>query len=857
MIIEQYEKEHLRALRPHLAKCTVLLKKNGDFPLEAPCPVALYGSGARKTLKGGTGSGEVNSRFYVNVETGLEKRGFTVTTKGWLDEYDRISAEAHEAFRSKIRKDAKAHHVPAVIEGMGAVMPEPEYSLPLNGEGDTAVYVLSRICGEGNDRQMEAGDVFLTDTEIRDILACAENYSRFMLVLNTGGPVDLTPVLSVPNILILSQLGVDTGLVLAGILLGKMVPSGKLSTTWTTPEDYPIIGDFGDINDTRYREGIYVGYRYFDSVAKKVLFPFGYGLSWTEFELSCGIPSAEGEEISVPVTVKNTGSSPGQEVVQLYVSVPEGRLDQPFQMLAGWRRTGTIKPGESETVTIRFALSELASYDTENARYVLEEGDYILRTGADSRRTAVAGIVQLTGEAVVMQTENALGTPDFTDWKPRWPFSNRTTDASPLCSDNSPTTDASPLCSEDAPKKYDASPCVCENEKINDEPADQGKDLRYGDIPRLQVRPEDIEERKAGLQPEDIPQEIKALTDEELCYMNTGAFNPKGGLMSIVGTASSSVAGAAGETSTKAKDIFPVPLVMADGPAGLRLSRRYAKTKKGIKNLGLVFPESMLELLPAPAVFFLEKMRYRPRKGDVICGQYATALPIGTAVAQSWDPLFAEICGDIVGDEMVRFGVNLWLAPALNIHRNILCGRNFEYYSEDPLLSGRIAAGITRGVQKHPGRSVVIKHFAANNQEQNRYNNNSQVSERAMREIYLKGFARCIREAHPYALMSSYNLLNGIHTSERYDLTETVLRGEMGFDGVVMTDWLVAGMMNKASKHPAAAAGAIAAAGESLIMPGSKKDVEALLAALADGSLTRGDLERNATRLLGLYRKLV
>ena len=809
MIIEKYEKDHLKALRPHLSKCTVLLKKDGVFPLDAPCPVALYGSGARRTLKGGTGSGEVNSRFFINAETGLEKSGFTVTTKEWLDEYDRIREEAHAAFLDEIRKNAKAHHVPAIVEGMGAVMPEPEYSLPIDGEGDTAVYVLSRICGEGNDRRMEEGDVFLTDTEIRDILACAERYSRFMLVLNTGGPVDLTPVLSVPNILILSQLGVDTGLVLARILLGKMAPSGKLATTWTTPEDYPIIGDFGDLNDTRYREGIYVGYRYFDSVSKKVLFPFGFGLTWTEFELSCGTPGAEGEQILVPVTVKNTGALPGQEVVQLYVSAPEGRLDQPFQMLAGWSRTGTIKPGEEETVTVRFALSELASYDSENARYVLEEGDYILRTGADSRHTETAGVVRLTGEAVVMQTENALGTPDFTDWKPR----------------------------------------NARNEKTAAGDA--------GAVPHIEIRPEDIEKREPRSFKEAIPPEIKALTDEELCYMNTGGFNPKGGVMSVIGNASVTVAGAAGETSTRVKDIFQKPLVMADGPAGLRLSRRYVKTKKGIRSLGLMFPESMMELLPVPAVRLLEKMRYRPRKGDEVLGQYAAALPIGTAIAQSWDPAFAELCGDIVGEEMERFGVNLWLAPALNIHRNILCGRNFEYYSEDPLISGRMAAGITRGVQKHPGRSVVIKHFAANNQEQNRYNNNSQVSERAMREIYLKGFALCIREAHPHALMSSYNLLNGTHTSERYDLNETVLRGEMGFDGVVMTDWLVAAMMNKTSKHPAAAAGAVAAAGESLVMPGSKKDVEALLAALAGGSLTRDDLERNIARLLRLYRKLV
>lgn len=805
MVIQQFEKEHLKALRPHLAKCTVLLAKNGDFPLDEAGEVALYGSGARRTLKGGTGSGEVNSRFFVNIEKGLEKSGFTVTTKAWLDEYDQVVRKAREDFLKEIRRRAKEHRVPAVIEGMGAVMPEPEYSIPVDGAGDTAVYVLSRICGEGNDRRMEDGDFYLTETEIRDIRACAERYERFMLVLNTGGPVDLTPVADVPNILILSQLGVDMGLVLARLLLGKMVPSGKLTTTWAGADDYPVIGDFGDINETRYREGIYVGYRYFDSAGRRVIYPFGYGLGYTEFELMLGTPSAFGEEISLPVTVKNAGAYKGREVVQLYVSVPEGRLDQPFQVLAGWAATGLLEPGEEETVTVRFRMSELASYDEENARYILEAGQYILRAGASSRDTAPSGIVELAGEAVVLQTKSALGTPDFKDWRPNG---------------------------------------------LREEALPEG-------LPALAIRPEDIEERQLA-EPDEMEPEVKSLSNEELCFMNVGAFDPKAGFLSIIGSASQSVAGAAGETATAAPDIFKKPLVMADGPAGLRLSRRYVRTKNGaVKSLGASLPESFEGLLPKPAVMLMNAMGYKPKKGDVFGEQFATAIPIGTAIAQSWDPEFAELCGDIVGSEMERFGVHMWLAPALNIHRNVLCGRNFEYYSEDPLISGRMAAGIARGVQKHPGRSVVIKHFAANNQEYNRYQNNSCVSERAMREIYLKGFAICIREGRPHALMSSYNLLNGQHTSEREDLNEQVLRREMGFDGVVMTDWLVAGMVDsKGMRYPGAKAGAIAAAGESLLMPGSKKDVEALKAALSDGTLTRERLEKNVSRLCRVYREL-
>ena len=287
MELLDYEREHLAVLRDSLAECTVLLKSDGSFPIETAGELALYGSGARQTVKGGTGSGEVNSRFFINVEDGLEQAGFRLTTKAWLDAYDNMRVQARKAFLAEIKKKAKEHHTNAIVEGMGAVMPEPDYELPLDGAGDTAVYVLGRISGEGNDRQAIPGDILMTQTEIRDILQLQKQYRRFILVLNVGGPVDLSPVQAeVQNILLLSQLGVETGAVLADILLGKTNPSGKLTTTWAAWENYPAVGDFGEADDTRYREGIYVGYRYFDSAGKSPLFPFGYGLSFTEFELS-------------------------------------------------------------------------------------------------------------------------------------------------------------------------------------------------------------------------------------------------------------------------------------------------------------------------------------------------------------------------------------------------------------------------------------------------------------------------------------------------------------------------------------------------------------------------------------------
>lgn len=353
----------MEMLRKHLGECCVLLKSNGDFPLKEAGKIAAYGSGVRKTIKGGTGSGEVNSRYFTTVEEGLLEAGFEITTNDWLDAYDKVYADAYEKFRQTIKQRAKQNHTNVIMEGMGAVMPQPEYNLPLNGQGDVAIYVLSRISGEGNDRRCEAGDVFLSESEKRDILALHKQYKKFMLVLNVGGPVDLSPVKAVDNILILSQLGVETGAALADILLGKNYPSGKLATTWTAWKDYCSIGEFGDKDDTRYKEGIYVGYRYFDSVGKRAMFPLGYGLGFTQFSVSGTEATVSGKQISVSATVENIGSFAGKEVVQVYVSSPQGKLDKPYQALAGFAKTKELQPEEETQVQICFALDELASFD--------------------------------------------------------------------------------------------------------------------------------------------------------------------------------------------------------------------------------------------------------------------------------------------------------------------------------------------------------------------------------------------------------------------------------------------------------------------------------------------------------------
>ncbi|MBO4888846.1 MAG: glycoside hydrolase family 3 C-terminal domain-containing protein [Firmicutes bacterium] len=806
MELYTYEREHLKKIRKYLPECTVLLKSNGDFPLTEAGKLALYGSGARYTIKGGTGSGEVNSRFSINAERGLKKVGFEITSGEWLDAYDEVRKQAEIQFYQDIKERARKKHTMAIMEGMGLAMPEPDYYLPLDAEADVAVYILSRISGEGNDRQAVEGDILLTETEKRDILKLNKKYDKFMLVLNVGGPVDLAPVAEVKNILVLSQLGVEQGLILGQILLGKAYPSGKLTTTWAAWDDYCKEGTFGDPDDTEYKEGIYVGYRYFDTVSKEPVFPFGYGLGYTTFELGKASVALDGEKVEVTVPVTNTGKFAGKETVQIYVTKPQGKLDQPYQVLAGFRKSGELLPGASEEVTVSFDMSSLASFLAEDAVYLLEAGPYILRAGTSSRDTSVAGVISLDEEIVVRKVKNALGDPGFEDWKPE----NTWESAVPV------------------------------------------------DTPILILDPASIKTEEIAYDPElPIDPLFSEMTDEELCYMNIGAFDPKGGILSVIGSASMTVAGAAGESASLFKDKGIPAMVMADGPAGLRLTKIYKTDGKKVYNEAGMLPESMEPLMPKAFLIGMKLLQPKAPKNAETKDQYCTAIPIGTAIAQSWNPEVAEVCGDVVGAEMERFGVNLWLAPALNIHRSILCGRNFEYFSEDPLVSGVFAAGITKGVQKHPTCGTTIKHYAANNQEFQRYTNNSHVSERAMREIYLKGFEICVKTSQPHALMTSYNLLNGTHTNERRDLTEDILRSEWGYEGIVMTDWVVSMMGSGKAAHRVSLSSFVAAAGGDLFMPGSPKDYKTLLAALKAGEVSRKQLEINATRVYRMALKLV
>lgn len=832
--MQPFEKEHIDTVRKAAPECTLFLKKDGTLPLDAPCQMALYGSGARKTIKGGTGSGDVNVRHFVTIEEGLQNAGFVITTKKWLDDYDALLASRRAEFVEQLKEEARQCGLNPVMYCMGKVMPEPEYEFALDAGGEMAVYVLARISGEGADRTMVVGDISLSETEIRDILALNTKYDKFVLVLNVGGMVDLEPVKEVKNILLLGQLGTPTGDVLADLLLGKSYPSGKLAMTWAPIGKYASTKGFGDMDDTLYTEGIYVGYRYFDTVHEKPDFPFGFGLSYTDFEISVKDTAVEAGKITVMAEVRNTGTFAGKETVQVYYSAPGGRLDKPYQELAAFCKTEELRPGEIACVTLCFDTADMVSYDTELAAYLLETGEYVIRVGNSSADTVPCCKVVLDETAVIKKVKNICPGCSFKDFVPGKIAKGVSVADIP----------AYPIYAKDMVQElvvYDEMPQEL-----------AGNACTWEDV-------------KSGRR--TIDDFVGSLDEKQLAYLSIGLFEDHAGMGSIVGAAAQSVAGAAGESSQRLQDLGVPSLVMADGPAGLRLCTKY-KVVDG-KAKGVDTPlAGFTDFLDSEQLRQMVAMAPRPSVEELaapINYTYCTAIPVGTALAQSFSEEVCRMCGDIVGDEMERFGIHLWLAPAMNIQRSPLCGRNFEYYSEDPLVSGLLAAAMTESVQSHKGCGVTVKHFALNNQETNRTASNSIASERAIREIYLKGFEICVRKAQPHTLMSSYNLVNGEHTCNSRDILTYVLRNEWGFQGMVMTDWYAAGgtmlgVSKGKSKHPAGSSAGCIHAGNDLVMPGMQADLDDMMDALSNPKhvypITKAQMQVTAKRVLETVLKL-
>lgn len=833
--VQPHEQEHAARIRNLGAECTLLLKSDGTFPMAEPERIAVYGCGVRRTIKGGTGSGDVNVRHFTTVEEGLENAGFVIASKEWLDGYDSVIAAARKAFVEGIRAQAKALGLNPIMLALGQTMAEPDYEFALDAEAKTAIYVLSRNSGEGADRKIAPGDIELSQTEIRDILAANEKYEKFMLVLNTGGLVDLSPVAEVRNILLLGQLGTPTGDILADLLLGKSYPSGKLAMTWAPINAYCSTKGFGDMDDTIYHDGIYVGYRYFDTAETKPTYHFGYGLGYTEFSVEARVTSADEKQFTVEAEVKNIGAFPGKETVQVYVSVPRGKLEQPYQKLVGFQKTKELKARESGLVTICVSTTDLASYDPESASEILEKGTYVVRVGSASDCTRPVAALRLDETAVIRKLRNICPYTIADEYHP-------SAEAAEELSSDLPVW---PLCAE----------------KFEEKPAGYSREPE--ELPAVEA----FSFEKVMTGERSVEEFAGTLNEKELASLCVGFYREGADLFSTIGAASAQLAGGAGETTALAERDVPA-LLMADGPAGIRVSTCYQFVDGEVRPMANPLAPYM-EFLGEEELRQMAAGASAPPQEELetpLYYQYCTAIPIGTSLAQSWNPDILRACGDIVGEEMEIFGVHFWLAPALNIQRSPLCGRDFEYYSEDPLLSGLCAAAVVEGVEKHPGCATVAKHFACNNQETNRYVSNSAVGERALREIYLKAFEICLRTRKPHAVMTSYNLVNGEHSCNSKDLLTYVLRDEWGYEGLVMTDWYVTqdilasagGREN--NKYPVASAAGCVAAGNDLTMPGDKTDVEDILKALrGEGHpypVSKALLQQRAMRVLEAVVKL-
>ena len=754
--ISKREIKNRSLAREVAAEGIVLLKNDNALPINVG-EVALYGPGSRKTVKGGSGSGDVHERHRVTIAEGLKNAVFAFPTTLWMDRF----VEKYEVDVARWRRDVEEK-----IKGFGPIqtmkmfdvihenpMPYPACTPilhdELTNECDTAIYVLSRQAGEGKDRRVEKGDYLLSDVEEESLKILSDHYKKLILVLNCGGVIDLSILdkVRIDAVIFYGQGGMEGGNALADILTGKVNPSGRLTDTWARNyEDYPSADTFGhrngDLENEEYSEGIYIGYRWFDKNEIKPRYEFGFGLSYTEFETK--VTSFENDKLIVDVT--NIGKIASKEVLQLYSSKPS--CDCEKKALVAFTKTGTIAPGATERIEIHFDLSKIATFDEGKSAFVIEKGEHTLILNDEE-----CGKINIKNETIVEKV--------------------------------SPIT-------QGAHEKY--------NEAFSDK----------------------------------VNNVLSKLSDEEKILLVVG------GGYSI--RCYNNVMGAAGRTCIKLLKKGIPNIILADGPAGLNVNQINAIGYEGFPR----YPDGLPEDWQWGYLKKLEPILKTKLGTKKTVYRYMTAWPSETVQAQTWSTDLIERLGEAVGNEMLEIGVSVWLAPGLNIHRNPLCGRNFEYYSEDPLISGKMAAAITRGVQSVGGVGVAQKHFCCNNQEDNRTGVSANISQRALREIYLRAFEIAVKEGKPWTVMSSYNRVNGKHVCNTYDLCTKVLRKEWGFSGLVMSDWNATEQCSYAEAINA---------GNDLIMPGTSAVAKQLEKELKAGKLDRKALNLSAGRVLELIFK--
>lgn len=793
----QRERDHKALARRAAAEGFVLLKNDNALPLTQK-KIALYGPGSRMTVKGGTGSGDVMERHSVSIEEGLRNAGFTFPTTLWMDRFEKKYHADIEGWRSGVEEKIKGFS-PIRSMAMFDVIhesPKPNPSCTpaledeLTDETDTAIYVLSRQAGEGGDRRCEKGDYLLSDMEMESLKLLSRHYKKLILILNCGSVMDLSILeeTRIDAVIFYAQGGMEGGNALADVLTGKVTPSGKLTDTWAYHYgDYPCSDTFGhrngDLTEEDYRENIYVGYRYFDSFGVVPRYPFGYGLSYTDFSVTASSVQVDGTQVTCDAAVKNIGKAySGKEVVQLYLQKPQEAFDCESKSLSAFGKSKLLAPGQEETIHLQFDLRDLAVYDEKTDSFLLPAGEYGLLLGSNALHVRPIAVLVVKETAVVERVKRI--SPE----------------------------------SRSFPRMETHLPCARYDETLPHFTVEAPKPISH-------------EVKK----PEQPSGKIKALlaklTDVEKVHLVVG-----GGYNM---TCYNNAMGAAGRTCTELLKKGIPNILLADGPAGLNV---VPCTGVGIEG-GPRFPDGLPEEWRWGWINKFEGfIRHLPGMKRRIY-RYMTAWPSETLQAQSWDTALLEEVGRAVGREMLEIGVSVWLAPGLNIHRNPLCGRNFEYYSEDPLVSGKMAAAITKGVQSMGGVGVSVKHFCCNNQEDNRMLMSSNVPQRALREIYLRAFRIAVTEGKPWTVMGCYNRVNDLHVCNNPALLTGVLRDEWGFEGLVMSDWTASNQCSHAVAINS---------GNDLIMPGDKGVQKNLEEALQNGELNKSALDVSAARVLEL-----
>lgn len=746
----------------------VMLKnENNALPLDADKEVAVFGRIQFHYYKSGTGSGGmVNVTKVVNILDGLIDNGVKVNEK-LLDTYRKWDRE--NPFD--------------LGEGWGGE-PWSQKEMPLD-EGlvketakscETAIVIIGRTAGEEQDNRLEAGSYLLSDDEIEMLTVVRKHFKKVVLLLNVGNIIDMTDInrIAPDSVLYVWQGGMTGGKGTADVLTGKVSPSGKLPDTIAyKASDYPSDANFGrEENRDIYAEDIYVGYRYFETFAKeKVLYPFGFGLSYTAFEIKTEKAEITEGAVKLSVSVKNIGYYKGKEVIEVYCEAPQGRLGKAARVLCGFEKTRELVPQEEQVVEIAVDIAKLASYDDSGVTgnkscYVLEAGEYKFYVGSDVRSAEYACSFE-QGEDLVTErlTQSLAPVESFERIKP-------------VCEGGafSIGREAVPVSEVDESARR--------LEKLPKEIAYTGdKGIKLWDV-------------KNGKNTMD--EFIAQLSDYDLSCIIRG--EGMGSPRVTAGTAS-----AFGGVSENLNG-FGIPAgCCSDGPSGMRLD----------------------------------------------CGTKAFSLPNGTMIASSFNKELTSELFTFMGLEMAANKVDCLLGPGMNIHRHPLNGRNFEYFSEDPFLTGKMAAAELKGMAG-AGVTGTIKHFCANNRETNRHFIDSVVSERALREIYLKGFEIAVKEGGASSVMTTYGRVNGLWTAVNFDLNTVILREEWGFKGFTMTDWWA--NINVRGKEPDKTDLAAMARAQNdvyMVCPDGEKNDDNTLAALENGGIERCELQRNAANICG------